>query len=32
VVVSNQAMIWDTWRMAGISDRVQGYGQLLSAH
>ena len=32
VVVSNQAMIWDTWRMAGIADRVQGYGQLLSAH
>jgi maleate isomerase len=32
VVVSNQAMIWDTWRMAGIPDRVQGYGQLLSAH
>ena len=32
VVVSNQAMIWDTWRMAGIRDQVQGYGQLLSAH
>ena len=22
VVVSNQAMIWDTWRMAGIRDRI----------
>lgn len=32
VVVSNQAMIWDTWRMAGIADRVQGFGQLLSGH
>jgi maleate isomerase len=32
VVVSNQAMIWDTWRMAGIADQVPGYGQLLSAH
>jgi maleate isomerase len=32
VVVSNQAMIWDTWRMAGVRDQVQGYGQLLSAH
>ena len=32
VVVSNQAMIWDTWRMAGIGDRVEGFGQLLSEH
>jgi maleate isomerase len=32
VVVSNQAMIWDTWRLAGIPDRVAGYGQLLSEH
>jgi maleate isomerase len=32
VVVSNQAMIWDTWRMAGIADRVDGYGRLLSDH
>ena len=32
VVVSNQAMIWDTWRMAGIPDRVTGYGRLLSEH
>lgn len=32
VVVSNQAMIWDTWRMAGVTDRIEGYGQLLSGH
>ena len=32
VVVSNQAMIWDTWRMAGIPDRIGGYGRLLREH
>ena len=32
VVVSNQAMIWDTWRMAGIPDQVAGFGRLLSEH
>ena len=32
VVVSNQAMIWDTLRLAGIDDRYQGYGALLREH
>jgi maleate isomerase len=32
VVVSNQAMIWDTWRLAGIRDQIDGYGQLLRRH
>lgn len=30
VVASNQAMIWDTLRLAGIEDRFEGYGRLLS--
>ncbi|MDF1794547.1 MAG: Asp/Glu racemase [Thalassobaculaceae bacterium] len=30
VIVSNQAMIWDCLRKAGIDDRLQGYGQLFS--
>jgi maleate isomerase len=29
VVVSNQAMAWDTLRLAGIEDRFEGYGSLL---
>ena len=32
VVVSNQAMIWDTWRMAGIADRIGGHGRLFREH
>jgi maleate isomerase len=32
VIVSNQAMIWDTWRMAGIADRIGGYGRLFREH
>jgi maleate isomerase len=32
VVVSNQAMIWDTWRLAGIKDQIDGYGRLLKEH
>jgi len=32
VVVSNQAMIWDTFRLAGIADRIEGYGSLLKDH
>lgn len=32
VVVSNQAMIWDTLRLAGIADRIPGYGRLLRDH
>ncbi|MDX1434335.1 MAG: arylmalonate decarboxylase [Gammaproteobacteria bacterium] len=31
VVCSNQAMIWDCLRLAGIEDRVAGYGTLLAA-
>ena len=30
VVVSNQAMAWDTLRLAGIQDRVEGYGSLFT--
>lgn len=29
VVTSNQAMIWDSLRLAGIDDRIEGYGALL---
>ena len=29
VIVSNQAMIWETLRMAGIKDTIDGYGSLL---
>lgn len=32
VVCSNQAMIWDTLRLAGIDDRIPGYGRLLREH
>ncbi len=32
VVVSNQAMIWDCLRKAGIGDRITGYGRLLREH
>ena len=32
VVCSNQAMIWDTLRLAGIRDRIDGYGRLLRDH
>ena len=28
-ICSNQAMIWDTLRLAGIEDRFEGYGRLL---
>ena len=28
VICSNQAMIWDTLRLAGINDKIQGYGRL----
>ena len=30
VICSNQAMIWDCLRLAGIDDRIEGYGRLLS--
>ncbi len=29
VIVSNQAMIWECLRLAGIGDRIEGYGRLL---
>jgi maleate isomerase len=32
VVTSNQAMAWDALRLAGIDDRVSGYGQLLTKY
>lgn len=32
VVTSNQAMMWDCLRTAGIQDRIEGYGTLLSQH
>lgn len=32
VVVSNQAMVWDTLRIAGIEDRIEGFGCLLRCH
>lgn len=32
VIASNQAMIWDTLRLAGINDKFQGYGTLLSKY
>jgi len=32
VIVSNQAMIWDTLRLAGIADKIDGYGTLFRDH
>ena len=32
VVCSNQAMIWDCLRLAGIRDRFEGFGALLRDH
>ncbi len=32
VICSNQAMMWDMLRLAGIEDRIDGYGQLLREH
>lgn len=29
VICSNQAMMWDMMRLAGILDRIDGYGRLL---
>ena len=31
-IASNQAMIWDTFRLAGIDDHIEGYGRLLSEY
>lgn len=32
VVTSNQGMMWNCLRMAGIEDRIEGYGRLLREH
>ena len=32
VVCSNQAMVWDCLRLAGVEDRFEGYGALLREH
>lgn len=32
VIVSNQAMIWDTFRLGGVQDQFDGYGTLLRDH
>jgi maleate isomerase len=32
VITSTQATLWHALRLAGIEDRIQGYGKLLSAH
>lgn len=31
-ICSNQAMIWDTFRLANIPDKIEGYGRLLSEY
>jgi maleate isomerase len=32
VVASNQAMFWNTLRLAGIEDKIEGYGRLFREH
>jgi maleate isomerase len=32
VICSNQAMLWDTLRLAGVEDRIPGAGRLLREH
>lgn len=32
VICSNQAMMWDVLRLAGLDDQIQGYGTLLRSH
>lgn len=32
IICSNQAMMWDVLRCAGINDRIEGYGSLLRNH
>lgn len=32
VICSNQAMIWDVLRLAGIGDKIAGYGRLMRDH
>jgi len=32
VITSNQATMWNMLRMAGVNDKIEGYGQLLSKY
>jgi len=32
VVTSNQALVWDVLRLAGVEDRIEGYGRLFRDH
>jgi maleate isomerase len=32
VITSNQATIWNMLRLAGVNDKIEGYGQLLSRY
>ncbi len=32
VITSNQALAWDALRLAGVEDRIDGYGRLLKEH
>ncbi len=32
VITSNQAMVWDALRLAGVDDKIHGYGQLFREH
>ena len=32
VVASNQAMLWDVLRLAGVEDKIEGYGSLLQVN
>ncbi|NLX75432.1 MAG: arylmalonate decarboxylase, partial [Synergistaceae bacterium] len=32
VIASNQAMLWNTLRMAGINDKIEGLGRLFREH
>ena len=32
VITSTQATLWKLLRVAGVADRIKGYGQLLAEH
>ena len=32
IITSNQATVWNMLRMAGVNDKIEGYGQLLSKY
>lgn len=32
IITSNQATVWNTLRLAGVTDNVSGFGELLAAH